>query len=365
MDEAVGMTTIDSETLPEGTADRPLVTFALFAYNQEKYIREAVEGAFSQTYEPLEIILSDDCSSDRTYEIMQEMAEGYRGSHRVRLRRSEVNRGLGIHIRYVVEIARGYLIVVAAGDDVSLPHRTISLVELIEDENSLFAASNYNTMHDNGELTGENIQNDYTGNYLWSITDADPKHFANGAAAAYRRDFLQAALYAARKAIETGNLYNEDILFAAFAVAVSQLPSEYTSGALINYRINPLSLSNFRVQNATIGAEILLIERESFRARSRLACLQAVNEIAESYPELDKKLRRKLIRSDMRLSLIEIAACSPRFLTRLPQLAKAKTLKELRIFLARLFGVRALATARVLKRRIKANLASEVSHEEG
>mgnify|MGYP005853322247 CR=1 FL=1 len=48
--------------------DRPLVTFALFAYNQEQYIREAVEGAFSQTYEPLEMILSEDCSNDRTFE---------------------------------------------------------------------------------------------------------------------------------------------------------------------------------------------------------------------------------------------------------------------------------------------------------
>lgn len=37
--------------------ERPLVTFALFAYNQEKYIRRAVVGAFSQTYEPLEIIM--------------------------------------------------------------------------------------------------------------------------------------------------------------------------------------------------------------------------------------------------------------------------------------------------------------------
>ena len=58
--------------------ERPLVTFALFAYNQERYIREAVEGAFAQTYEPLEIILSDDCSTDRTFEIMQEMVANYR-----------------------------------------------------------------------------------------------------------------------------------------------------------------------------------------------------------------------------------------------------------------------------------------------
>ena len=36
----------------------PLVTFALFAYNHEQYIREAVEGALAQDYPNLEIIIS-------------------------------------------------------------------------------------------------------------------------------------------------------------------------------------------------------------------------------------------------------------------------------------------------------------------
>jgi hypothetical protein len=58
-----------SEEMPDNETDQPLVTFALFAYNQEKYIREAVEGAFAQTYEPIEVILSEDYSTDRTFEI--------------------------------------------------------------------------------------------------------------------------------------------------------------------------------------------------------------------------------------------------------------------------------------------------------
>ena len=77
--------------MPDNATDQPMVTFALFAYNQEKYIREAVKGAFSQTYEPLEIILSDDCSSDRTFEIMQEMAKAYQGPHRVVARTNRKN----------------------------------------------------------------------------------------------------------------------------------------------------------------------------------------------------------------------------------------------------------------------------------
>lgn len=104
--------------------ERPLLTFALFAYNQERFIADAVRGALSQTYTPLEIILSDDCSSDRTFEIMQEMASAYQGPNRVIVRRNERNLGIGGHVNKVMEISHGQLIVVAAGDDVSLPHRT-------------------------------------------------------------------------------------------------------------------------------------------------------------------------------------------------------------------------------------------------
>ena len=54
--------------------ERPLVTFLQFSYNLEHFIREAVEGAFAQTYSPLQIILSDDCSTDKTFEITRAMA---------------------------------------------------------------------------------------------------------------------------------------------------------------------------------------------------------------------------------------------------------------------------------------------------
>ena len=114
-------------TLPP-LEERPLVTFALFAYNQEKYIREAVEGAFAQTYEPLEIILSDDCSTDRTFEIMEEMAAGYMGPHKIALRRPNQNLGLARGVSEVSKLGNGELIIAAAGDDISTPNRTEVLV---------------------------------------------------------------------------------------------------------------------------------------------------------------------------------------------------------------------------------------------
>jgi len=112
----------------ESTQERPLVTFALFAYNQEKYIREAIEGAFAQTYEPLEIILSDDCSTDCTFEIMRDMANDYHGPHKVIVNRNSENLNIGGHVNKVGKRASGELIVMAAGDDISDPFRTERLV---------------------------------------------------------------------------------------------------------------------------------------------------------------------------------------------------------------------------------------------
>ena len=113
--------------------DHPLVTFALFAYNQEKYIREAVEGALSQTYSPLQIILSDDCSSDNTFEIMQTMVKNYSGSSEIILNRNTHNYGISSHVNRVMEFAKGELIVMAAGDDISLPHRVARSVEILRE----------------------------------------------------------------------------------------------------------------------------------------------------------------------------------------------------------------------------------------
>ena len=109
------------------TDNHQLVTFVVLAYNQERYIAEAVRGALSQTYAPLEILLSDDCSTDRTFEVIQREVSRYNGPHKIAVNRNERNLGLGAHINRVAEIANGRLIVLAGGDDVSLPERVSEL----------------------------------------------------------------------------------------------------------------------------------------------------------------------------------------------------------------------------------------------
>ncbi|WFM69998.1 glycosyltransferase family 2 protein [Halomonas sp. CKK8] len=139
--------------MEETAQERPLVTFALFAYNQEEYIREAIEGAFSQTYEPLEIILSDDCSTDRTYEIMQEMAANYVGPHKLRVRRNDINQGLANHINVLLENASGEYISWIGGDDVALQNKVEELIRpILYDEEVVGVHSPFIEINEVGEF---------------------------------------------------------------------------------------------------------------------------------------------------------------------------------------------------------------------
>jgi glycosyltransferase involved in cell wall biosynthesis len=104
--------------------NKPLISFLLGCYNQEAFVREAVEGALAQTYSPLEIIISDDCSTDRSFDIVQQMVAAYQGPHLVKLNRNGKNLGIGGNVNCAMELCHGELVVIAAGDDISLPQRT-------------------------------------------------------------------------------------------------------------------------------------------------------------------------------------------------------------------------------------------------
>jgi glycosyltransferase involved in cell wall biosynthesis len=101
----------------------PLVSALVLGFNQEGFIRKAVEGAFAQTWTPLEIVLSDDCSTDRTFEIMREMAAAYSGPHRVVLNRNERNLGIAGNVNRLMEVSTGAFVLKFDGDDISLPTR--------------------------------------------------------------------------------------------------------------------------------------------------------------------------------------------------------------------------------------------------
>src|SRR5688572_9969862 len=101
------------------TFERPLLSYVLLTFNQDQYVQAALSSALAQTYQPMEIIISDDYSTDQTYPIICSLVSNYQGPHRIRVRKNDKNLGIGEHLNAVMQIASGKLIIMAAGDDVS------------------------------------------------------------------------------------------------------------------------------------------------------------------------------------------------------------------------------------------------------
>lgn len=102
---------------------RPLVSFVLLTHDQERWAGEAAGSALSQTHRPLGVILSDDCSSDATFEVLRRAAAGYEGPHRVVLNRNSTNLGVAAHAWRAAALASGTRVAIGHGDDISLPDR--------------------------------------------------------------------------------------------------------------------------------------------------------------------------------------------------------------------------------------------------
>ncbi len=110
--------------------EHPLVSFCLLFYNHRQWFEAALEAAFAQTYRPLEIVISDDASTDGSADLIQ----NYIGAHApsdvsVIFNRNEKNLGIFATWLKTASLSHGELLVMAGGDDISFPERTEKIVE--------------------------------------------------------------------------------------------------------------------------------------------------------------------------------------------------------------------------------------------
>ncbi|CAN5533366.1 N/A [soil metagenome] len=99
-----------------GGAEGVLVSVVMPVYNGERYLAEAIEGVLAQSYDPVELIVVDDASTDSSAEVAAE----YEG---VRLIRREVNGGPARARNSGIEAVRGELMALHDADDTSPPDR--------------------------------------------------------------------------------------------------------------------------------------------------------------------------------------------------------------------------------------------------
>jgi len=227
--------------------ERPLMTFALLAYNQEQFIREAVEGALAQDYSPLQIILSDDFSPDRTFEKMKEAVAGYTGPHRIVLNRNPTNLGVGEHVNRIVEISEGELIVGAAGDDISMSDRVSETVKAWQKSEhkatSIYSAVEF--IDESGNSQGIRSMYREDANSLNRLSEilAGP----HGACHAFSRQLM------IRFGRVSSDVINEDQVIGFRSALAGSLV--YIEAPLVQYRIHGASLCSKQHKSDSIDPE--------------------------------------------------------------------------------------------------------------
>jgi glycosyltransferase involved in cell wall biosynthesis len=121
--------------------ERPLVSLLMPCFQQEAYVGAAVRSALAQDYDPLEILISDDASTDGTYAALEREVAAAGTRHTVKLNRNPVNLGIE-NYNVLAGMARGTLLVEGHGDDVSLPDRVSALVEAWRASGASLVSSN-------------------------------------------------------------------------------------------------------------------------------------------------------------------------------------------------------------------------------
>lgn len=103
----------------------PKVSIIISSYNQREYIREAVESALNQTYPNVEVVATDNGSTDGTQEILK----GFEGNERVRLILRRENGSINVLANEGFSQSTGEFIGLLHGDDYYLPTKIARQME--------------------------------------------------------------------------------------------------------------------------------------------------------------------------------------------------------------------------------------------
>lgn len=104
------------------TDSTPGVSLFMTSFNNARFVEEAAHSALNQDYPNLQVIFTDNCSDDGTYEILERVVRGYQGPHEVVLNRNETNRGVCGNVNAAVELSEHEILMRTCADDVLPPN---------------------------------------------------------------------------------------------------------------------------------------------------------------------------------------------------------------------------------------------------
>lgn len=130
----------------EEVADYGLVSVIMPNYNGEKYLAEAIASVLAQSYKNLELIIADDCSSDKSLEIVKSFSDA-----RIKVFRNEKNCGAACSHNAAIKKASGKWLAFLDGDDAWSENKLLLQLGFMQNEQIAFSFSDYYVKSENSK----------------------------------------------------------------------------------------------------------------------------------------------------------------------------------------------------------------------
>lgn len=115
-----------------------LISIIMPSYNTESYIADSIRSVIAQTYQNWELIIVDDCSTDRTIEIIETFDDP-----RIILLKNKTNSGAALSRNYALREAKGEWIAFLDSDDLWLPDKLEKQLEFMKSHGYAFTFTDY------------------------------------------------------------------------------------------------------------------------------------------------------------------------------------------------------------------------------
>jgi teichuronic acid biosynthesis glycosyltransferase TuaG len=132
-----------------------LVSIITPSFNSEKFISETIQSVQNQTHKNWEMIIVDDCSKDKTVQIIESFIKK---DPRIQLHRLDKNSGAGIARNSAIQAAKGDYIAFLDADDLWKPEKLEKQLAFMQTNNLPFTFSFYDWIDEAGNSLKKRIE---------------------------------------------------------------------------------------------------------------------------------------------------------------------------------------------------------------
>lgn len=262
------------------------VSIAMTTYNGHEYLAQQLDSILSQSYADFEVVISDDCSTDGTWNILNNYAQK---DSRIKIFKNSCNIGFIKNFERAIKLCSGDLIALADQDDIWNTNHLEILIQNLKN----FSASvgNAKIMNSTGDL-GSDLLSDR--DLYFSDGNTEDKLFRilfygnpfQGASSIYQRDVFNYAL-----PIPIGIEYH-DAWFSAVACSLNGLI--YTFNPVTNYRIHACNVSGSH-KTSLVKQIYLALKRKGWKTDRVIFC----NELISRIPDISNNVKNIVLLAKM------------------------------------------------------------------